>query len=383
MKDGEKIFISVRNATRSSHSLIGVSRIVADVVITLKIGWIIADWRIVYSMFDDKIEKSRKVLRLAAEMSQTYYGKPLIVTYSGGKDSDVLLHLAETTLTPDQFEVLNSHTTVDAPVTVYHIRENFERLNRGGVTTTIRQERYKTVDGDNYSEYRKSLNGKPITMWNLIPLKRIPPTRIARYCCSVLKESGTPNRMAAVGVRAAESTKRQGRDTFSTRGGCYAEAKFFSYDHAEEVHREALERDPVWDCTLIKTMREHGETIVNPIYEWLDTEIWQYVNDNKIKMNPLYYCGKDRVGCLFCPLAKRRDRLHDEIVFPRYKNAYIRSFDRMLIERKKAFEAKGKNYQPNELWKDGKGVFRWWMEDYKYNVKGQLSFDFSGNIKED
>ena len=41
-------------------------------------------------MFDDKIEKSRKVLRLAAEMSQTYYGKPLIVTYSGGKDSDVL-----------------------------------------------------------------------------------------------------------------------------------------------------------------------------------------------------------------------------------------------------------------------------------------------------
>ena len=82
-------------------------------------------------MIDDKIAKSIKTLKLAAEMSQTYYGKPLIVTYSGGKDSEVLLHLAETALKPDEFEVLNSHTTVDAPETVYHIRETFDRLNGG------------------------------------------------------------------------------------------------------------------------------------------------------------------------------------------------------------------------------------------------------------
>ena len=33
-------------------------------------------------------------LRLAAEMSETYYGKPLIITVSGGKDSDICLYLA-------------------------------------------------------------------------------------------------------------------------------------------------------------------------------------------------------------------------------------------------------------------------------------------------
>lgn len=44
---------------------------------------------------DEKIEKSEKALKLAAEMSNEYYNAPLIITYSGGKDSDVMLHLAE------------------------------------------------------------------------------------------------------------------------------------------------------------------------------------------------------------------------------------------------------------------------------------------------
>lgn len=33
-------------------------------------------------------------LRFAAEMSLRVYKQPLVITYSGGKDSDVLLHLA-------------------------------------------------------------------------------------------------------------------------------------------------------------------------------------------------------------------------------------------------------------------------------------------------
>lgn len=83
-------------------------------------------------MFDDKIESSKKALRLAAEMSLTYYGKPLVVCFSGGKDSSVLLHLSENCLKPNEYKVLYSHTSVDAPQTVHFIREQFERL-RGGV----------------------------------------------------------------------------------------------------------------------------------------------------------------------------------------------------------------------------------------------------------
>ena len=146
-------------------------------------------------------------------MSKTYYGEPLIVTYSGGKDSDVLLNLAERNLEADEFEVLNSHTTVDAPETVYHIRETFERLHKKGIKATV--------------EYHRNEDGTNTTMWSLIEKKCIPPTRIIRYCCAELKENSTPNRFCALGVRAAESTKRQGRDTFSTRGGATQVQYFF------------------------------------------------------------------------------------------------------------------------------------------------------------
>lgn len=152
----------------------------------------------------EKVEQAKRALILAADMSQAYYNAPLILTYSGGKDSDVMLHLAESCLSPDAFEVLNSHTSVDAPETVYHIREVFKRLNAKGIKTTIK--------------YPKDKDGNHETMWTLIPKKKMPPTRLQRYCCSVLKETSTPNRLAALGVREAESAGRQGRDIFGTRG---------------------------------------------------------------------------------------------------------------------------------------------------------------------
>ena len=36
-----------------------------------------------------------QILELGESMSKRYYNKPLVITYSGGKDSDVLLELAK------------------------------------------------------------------------------------------------------------------------------------------------------------------------------------------------------------------------------------------------------------------------------------------------
>jgi len=161
----------------------------------------------------EKIEKSKQTLRLAAEMSEHYYQEPIVICYSGGKDSDVILRLAMDCLKPSQFEVLHSITTVDSPVTNRYVNTVYRELEMRGIKCS------KSI--------AKGADGKPTNMWKLIPEKKMPPTRIVRYCCQVLKETATPNRIAVLGVREDESSKRKGRDIFGVRGGHTAKLHFF------------------------------------------------------------------------------------------------------------------------------------------------------------
>ena len=98
-----------------------------------------------------------------------------------------------------------------------------------------------------------------------------------------------------------------------------------------------------------------GKRIVNPIIGWEDKDVWDYVEEEKICMNPLYGCGLSRVGCIGCPLASKRKRLEDFTRWPKHKQAYIRAFDRMLENRRIA--GKGGN------WQTGVDVFHMWMEN--------------------
>lgn len=137
-------------------------------------------------------------LKAASDMSLRLFEKPLVITYSGGKDSDVLLHLARASDIP--FEVLHSLTTADAPETVRHVYDTFYRLECKGIKCDVD----KHVQPD----------GSRVTMWNLVPRKLMPPTRVVRYCCAELKEGGGKGRFIATGVRWAESTARR-----KNRGG--------------------------------------------------------------------------------------------------------------------------------------------------------------------
>lgn len=78
----------------------------------------------------DKEQEGIKRLQLASRMSERYYKKPLMICYSGGKDSEIVLELAKRAEIP--FEVQHSHTTADAPDTVYHVRNTFKQLEMGG-----------------------------------------------------------------------------------------------------------------------------------------------------------------------------------------------------------------------------------------------------------
>lgn len=264
-------------------------------------------------------------LKAASDMSLRLFEKPLVITYSGGKDSDVLLHLARASGIP--FEVLHSLTTADAPETVRHVYDTFRRLEEKGVKCDVD----KHVQPD----------GSRVTMWNLIPRKLMPPTRLVRYCCAVLKEGGGKDRFIATGVRWAESTARK------RRGGLEVLT-------SKPQSKLILSNDNDEDRRLFETCQLKGKRVVNPIIDWKDNEVLDYAAIEKIPMNPLYCEGFHRVGCVGCPMASKA-RTMGFARYPRIKAAYIRAFDRMLKERRK-------RSLPCQ-WQSGVDVFHWWMED--------------------
>ena len=275
----------------------------------------------------DKLDKAIERLKLAAQMSETYYQKPLLVTTSGGKDSDVCLALAK--IAGINYEVQHNHTTADAPETVYHVRDTFRRLESDGVKCTINWPTYK---------------GAPVTMWTLIPQKLMPPTRFVRYCCDVLKEGGGAGRMITTGVRWAESTKRKnGRGIYET----------IPKDRKKKI---TLNNDNEDTRRLFENCKLQAKRICNPIVDWSDRDVWDFIQCEKVKTNPLYQCGFDRVGCIGCPMAGRSGRMTEFARWPTYKRAYIRAFEAMMQERRKRGKTEG-------TWRTGTDVFHWWMED--------------------
>lgn len=274
-------------------------------------------------------------LRMASEMSLRLYKQPLVITYSGGKDSDVLLHLAGAAGIP--YEVLHSLTTADAPETVWHVRETFRRLELAGVPCDI--------------DKHKQPDGTYMTMWRLIPLKLVPPTRIMRYCCAALKETSGRGRWIATGVRWEESQKRKSRGVMEAL-------------HKDKEKRLTLMNDNDESRMMMESCQMKGTRTVNPIIDWKDTDVLDYCSAEEIAMNPLYACGWKRVGCIGCPMAGK----HRYVQFKRYpkiKSAYVRAFDRMLAERQK-------RGLPCD-WQTGDDVMHWWMEDGV--LPGQMVFE--------
>lgn len=135
-----------------------------------------------------------EILRLLCENSGC------VISDSGGKDSSVIKHLAlkakEKYGMP--FSIQHNHTTVDAPETVYFVREEKKRFEQMGIPFNILYPKY--------------------SMWQLIVKHRTPPTRIFRYCCEALKEYSGHGEKLVTGVRKVESQNRknnQGIVTFT------------------------------------------------------------------------------------------------------------------------------------------------------------------------
>jgi phosphoadenosine phosphosulfate reductase len=252
------------------------------------------------------------------------------VCVSGGKDSSIITELCLMAGVPCTFA--HAHTSIDHPQTVYFIREEAERLRRLGYTFTI--------------EIPRTREGKQKTMWNLVA-KYGFPTRIQRYCCAQLKEFVGKGKYVITGVRWAESVqRRKQRGVHEVLTARMADKIILNNDN--DMKRKFTEI-----CT------GQQKYVLNPIVDWSDDEVWEFITQRNIPVNPLYAQGSKRVGCIGCPL--NRKSVQDLETLPRYKAAYIRAGEKYL-EKKKA--------EGNPaIWKSAEDYYNWW----KYEIDREPS----------
>lgn len=242
-----------------------------------------------------KINTAYERFRWAAKEAERLFDMPLTVRYSGGKDSDVILQLAKESLAPlgIEFRVTHNLTTADPPDNVYYIRGVFADLREEGIEAVI-----------NYPKR---------SLWKIMRETLVIPSRLIRVCCGELKERKMPDAPYIVtGVRWAESAGRRAKSGIA-----------MVYTASDRTARPdkggLLTTDDASSRRLFEQCQMKGVRVLNPIIDWSDSDVWDYLHSRGIEGNPLYKEGWTRIGCVGCPLAGKRAR---EIAFARYPKLY-------------------------------------------------------------
>lgn len=179
-----------------------------------------------------------------------------IASFSGGKDSQVVLDLVSRAIPPTAFEVIYSDTGYELPPSL----ELYEEVKR------YYGEKFPALKFSTARNHESVLN-----YWDKIGT----PSDTHRWCCSVMKTAPLyrslkveGNKQARVlafdGVRAEESNRRSGYSRIG-KG-----KHIFTYN-------------------------------AHPILQWNVVEIFLYMMMRKIPNNPAYRLGFSRVGCVICP----------------------------------------------------------------------------------
>ena len=184
----------------------------------------------------------RPIDELAIDVIRDYAPKdePYCLAYSGGKDSTVLLDLAERAGV--NFIARNQWIPIEPPELRAFVRDVAK-------TKPIIIERPKRRLIDVAIE------------------KKLLPMRNRRWCCDVLKESVPAEKCVLTGIRASESSNR-------------------------------AKRRMVESCTKLHAF------FVHPIFDWNNSDVWQYIRERNLPYCSLYDEGFKRLGCVLCPMTR-------------------------------------------------------------------------------
>ena len=197
------------------------------------------------------------------------------VSYSGGKDSDVILELARMAGIP--YRAIYKSTTIDPPKTIAHAKEMGAEVIRPKKTF------FQLVSEHGY------------------------PSRFSRFCCSILKEYKVCDR-AIKGIRRSESRKRAER---------YKEPERCRVYSAKEKVKEYL---PIleWTDQDVEEFIKERNIKCHPLYYSVGGQ----------------FDVTKRLGCMGCPLASRKKRIQFFKENPKWLKAWIRAGQKWYISEK-------------------------------------------------
>lgn len=208
----------------------------------------------------------QKKVNQSIKLLQSFKGQNIELCYSGGKDSDVMLRLAE--MANIEFTPIHKVTTLDPSGTIKHCLR---------------------IEGIELRRPQK-------TMLQLIREHGMP-TRRVRFCCRYLKEYKILD-ISMVGIRASESVKRAKR---------YKEPVVCRYYSKSEKVQQIL-----------------------PILGWSDSDIQEFIEAENIKLAPHYYgedgnvVYSRRLGCQGCPM-KADNGLSDFVKNPKLGRLWLKA----------------------------------------------------------
>ena len=89
-------------------------------------------------------------------------------------------------------------------------------------------------------------------------------------------------------------------------------------------------------------------TTVNPIIDWDDAEVWEFIHEYNVPYCHLYDEGFKRLGCIGCPMGSKQQRQEEFERYPKYKALYLKAFEKMIDNRNLRGGVQGKNRHTTE-----------------------------------